>query len=259
MTYQIFNRTFFLWASAIAVASFIVNPRAALIQRVNTMNEAYIDCLRDENCKDSKAIAEAREYYKILAQLYPDYGRGAEMEGVCYLLLKKDGLAINKFQEAIKHNPDLFWVSFELGRAFYRRGEYSQALKYFQEIIMQDNNTLLRKAILSSFRQFPDKERGELMIGLIDFVTEIKLKSYQMTIGCFVHQGNLTQAKSIVSQGLNNQQFGQNEFFILANRSLGEEDSSKEMLRWIDAIAYSKPTFHPWGHVIQPLKEILYQ
>ena len=259
MNLSIFNRTFFLWAGAILVAVLIVNPRAARIQRINAMNEDYVDCIRQENCKDVKAIAEAREYYKILAQLYPDYGRGAEMQGICYLLLKQDSLAVKKFQEAIKHNPDLFWVSFELGKAFYRRGEYSQALKYFQAITAQDNNTLLKKATLSNLRGASDKTRSALILGLIDFVTEIKLRSYQMTVGCFVHQRDLVQAKNIVSLELRSQQFEKEEFFILANRSLGEDSSRKEMLSWIDALSLSKPIFHPWGHVIPPLKEILYQ
>jgi len=259
MTLSIFNRTFLLWAGAILLAVLIVNPRAARIQRINAMNEDYVDCLRQEDCKNVKAIAEAREYYKILAQLYPDYGRGAEMQGICYLLLKQDSLAIKKFQEAIKHNPDLFWVSFELGKVFYRRGEYSKALKCFQVITAQDSNTLLKKATLSNLRQFSDQTRGVLMLGLIDFVAEIKLRSYQMTVGCLVHQGDLAQAKNIVSLELSSQQFGKDEFFILANRSLGEDSSRKEMLSWIDALALGKPTFHPWGHVISPLKEILYQ
>ena len=259
MNLSIFNRTFFLWAGAILVAVLIVNPRAARIQRINAMNEDYVDCIRQENCKDVKAIAEAREYYKILAQLYPDYGRGAEMQGICYLLLKQDSLAVKKFQEAIKHNPDLFWVSFELGKAFYRRGEYSQALKCFQAITGQENNFLLKKSALSNLRQLPDQTRGALMLGLIDFVDEIKLRSYQMTVGCLVHQGDLIQAKNIVSQELSSQQFGKEGFFILANHSLVEDSSRKEMLLWIDALSLSKPILHPWGHVIAPLKEILYQ
>jgi tetratricopeptide (TPR) repeat protein len=218
MTPQLFNRTILLWAGAIAISLFIVNPRAARVQRINAMNGAYIDCVVGGNCKNTKAIYETREYYAILAELYPDYGRGPEMEGMCDLLLKQDNLAIKKFQEAIKHNPDLFWVYFELGKAFYRRGDYAQALKYFQDIIQQDNNTLLRKAALSNLRQFPDKARRELMLELVDFVTEIKSRSYHMAVGCLAHQ----------------------------NSSWGKD-------------AYSAPFFHPWGHVIQPLKEILYQ
>jgi tetratricopeptide (TPR) repeat protein len=233
MNRNIFNYTIFLWAGAIAVALFIVDPRAALVQRINTMNVVSADCLSDKNCADTKAITESREYYMILAQLYPDYGRGFEMEGVCYLLLKQDSLAIKKFREAIKHNPDLFWVSFELGKAYYRRGEYSQALKYFQGITAQDNDALLKKATLSTLRQFSDKTREVLMLSLVEFVTEIKLQSFQMAIGCLAHQGKLTQAKS-------------------------EDNARKEMLLRIDKLAYSKPVFHPWSHVIQPLKEILY-
>jgi tetratricopeptide (TPR) repeat protein len=165
----------------------------------------------------------------ILEELYPDYGRGAEMEGICYLLLKQDNMAVKKFRQAIKHNPDLFWVSFELGKAFYRRGGYPQALQYFQVINTQDNDTLLKKATLSNLRQFPDETRREMVLVLVDFVNEIKLRSYQMTMGCLVHQGKLTQPEN------------------------------KEMMQSIDALAYSKPVLHPWGHVIQPLKEILYQ
>jgi tetratricopeptide (TPR) repeat protein len=164
-----------------------------------------------------------------LEQLYPDYGRGAEMQGICYLLLKQDDMAIKKFSQALKHNPDLFWVSFELGKAFYRRGEYAQALRYFQAINTQDNDALLKKAALSNLRQLPDQTRREMMLMLIDFATGIKLHSYQMTMGCLVHQGKLTQPEN------------------------------KEMMQSIDALAKVKPVLHPWGHLIQPLKEILYQ
>jgi tetratricopeptide (TPR) repeat protein len=233
MKHNIFNHTIFLWAGAIAVAVLIVNPRAALVQRVNTMNVVSAECLSDSNCADTKTITESREYYMMLAQLYPNYGRGAEMQGICYVLLKQDSLAIKKFQEAVKHNPDLFWVSFELGKAYYRRGEYSQALKYFQGITAQDNDTLFKKAVLSTLRQLPDKTREVLMLSLVDFVAEIKLQSYQMAIGCLAHQGRLAQAKS-------------------------EDNAGKEMLLWIDKLAFSKPVLHPWSHVIQPLKEILY-
>jgi len=256
---RIFNRTIFLWASAIAITLFTVNPGMALLQRVNNMNEAYINCLKNENCADTKAINEARVYYMILSQLYPDYGRGAEMEGVCFLLLKQDRLAIKEFQEAIKHNPNLFWVSFELGKAFYREGHYAQALKCFQAILSQDDRTLFRKATLSTLRRLPEKTREALMLGLVDFIAKIKLGSYQMAIGCLIHQGNLIQAKSIIDLGLGNPQFRQNGFFILANRSWWEDDSRKAMLVRIDSTAYNKPVLHPWSYFIQPLKEVLYQ
>jgi tetratricopeptide (TPR) repeat protein len=259
MIYNIFNRTIFLWAGAMAVALFIVDPREVFIQRLNTMNQAAIDCLRQENCNDTKSIAEAREYYAILAQVYPHYGRGFEMQGVCYLLLKQDDMAIKKFQEAIKHNPDLFWVSFELGKVYYRRGDYSRALEYFQSIISQDKNTLLKKGTLPGLGQFTDSTRRTVMIKLDDFITEIRLRSYQMALGCYIHQGHLKQAQSIVDLGLNDPLFDQGHFFILAGSSLGEEDPRKKMLLWIDSLAYSKPVFHPWGYVFQPLKEILYQ
>jgi len=181
------------------------------------------------------------------------------MQGICYLLLKQDNLAIKKFQEAIKYNPDLFWVSFELGKAFYRRGEYSQALKCFQGIMTQDSISLLKKATLSPLTQFSDKTREGLILSLVDFVTEIKLRSYQMAVGCRVHQGDLTQAKNMVSQELNNQQLGGNDFSVMANSSLDKDGPRKEMLSWIDGLAYSKPINHPWGHLIQPGREILYR
>jgi len=258
MINRIFNRTIFLWAIAILVAVFIVDPQLALLQRVNNMNEAYIDCLRQENCADTRAISEAREYYMILDELYPNYGRGAEMQGLCYLLLGQKGLAIKKFQAAIRHNPRLFWVSFELGKALYREGKYTEALKCFQGIDIKDSNTLLDEATLSALHRMPDRTREVLMLTLIDFVNEIRLKSYQMTIGCFVHQGDLTRARGITNFALNDQQLGRNRFFVMANISMGQDASIKEMLSWIDAIARAKPVSHPWGHLIQPLKEILY-
>lgn len=257
MKNQIFNRTILLWAGAIIIALLIVNPRAALIQRVNAINGDAVDCLKQENCQDIHSITEAREYYRLLAQLYPDYGRGAEMEGMCYLLLKQDRMAVKKFREAIKHNPDLFWATFELAKAYYRQGDYALALSYFRSIIVQDNGTLLKKAALSSLRQLPDRSREALMIGLIDFVSQIKLESCQMAIGSLVHLGDIAAAQSLISQVEG--QWGGNKFFVLASSSLAEDSSRKDMLSWIDALSLSKPAMHPWGRVIQPMKEILYQ
>jgi tetratricopeptide (TPR) repeat protein len=255
MSNNIFNRTIFLWAGALAIAFFITNPRAALVQRINTMNVVPMACLSDGNCADTKEITKARLYYMILAQLYPDYGRGAEMEGLCYVLLKQDNLAIKKFQEAIEHNPDLFWVDFELGKAFYRSRDYPKAFGYFQRVIGQDNNALFRKAALSSLQQVPDKTKTALMYSLIGFVADIKLRSYQMACGCLLHQGDLVRAYKIISLGMNDQGLADNEFFRSAEGSLGEDNTRKEMLTWIDFLAESKPVFHPWGYVIEPLKE----
>lgn len=260
MTEYLFNRTILLWAGAIAVFLLIVNPRAALFQRVNTMNENYVACISQDHCRDKKAITEAREYYMVLSQLYPDYGRGFEMEGVCNVLLKQDHLAIKDFEKAIKHNPNLFWASFELGKAFYRKGEYSQAFKYFKGIISQNNNVLLNKALLPGFsKQISNKTKEGLMMSLIVFVTEIKLRSYQMAIGSLIHQGNIAQVKDIINSNDSNQQYDVNEFLKLVNNSIGKSDSTKAMLSWIDSLAYSDPFFHPWGHVIQPLKELLWR
>ena len=259
MIFQMFNRTIFLWAAAIAVAVVIINPRAALLQRVNAMSLSSVECLSTGNCDNTKALNEVREYYKILAALYPDYGRGAEMEGICYLALKKDDSAIKKFQEAIAHNPNLFWVSFELGKAYYRKGNYIQALKCFQSIISQDNNELFKKAALSSLRGISDNIREALMLQLVDFVSQVKLWSYQLAIGCLVHRGELAQAKDIINLGANDQRITQHEFFILAQKSLDEDLFRKDMLRYIDPMANSKPVLHPWARFIEPLKEMLYQ
>jgi len=255
---QLFNRTIILWAAALGIAALIVKPQMALLQRVNNMNEAYVNCLSFEQCADIKSITEAREYYRILAQLYPDYGRGFEMEGICYLILKQDNMAVKKFREAIGHNPRLFWVSFELGKAYYRQGKYAPALKYFREINAQDNQSLLNKATLSNLNRLPDQTRKVLMMSLIDFVNEIKLKSSQMTIGCLIHQNNLIEARNWISLELNHQPTAKNNFFIMAYQSMDQADTRNEMLKWIDVLADSKPILHPWGHVIQPLKEILY-
>lgn len=223
----IFNRTYTLWTGAIIASLFLVNQREALLQRVNTMKGGYIDCVSDENCNDPKAITEAREYYMILAELYPNYGRGSEMQGICYLRLNQDKMAIKKFEEAIKQNPDLFWVSFELGKAYYRQGDYSRALKYFQDINAQDNITLIKKAALLPLQKFSSKTNELLLLSLVGFVNDIKLQSYQLKFGCMAH--------------------------------LEKDYSKKEMLSTIDALATNKPVLHPWGHIIQPLKEILYR
>jgi len=255
MAHHILNRTIFLWAGALVIALIIVNPREALIQRINAMSVVSVNCLSSEGCADKQAISKARLYYMILSQLYPGYGRGAEMEGICDVLRHHDKSAIKKFQEAIGHNPDLFWVDFELGKALYRNREYAEAFKYFQLIIVQDNETLFKKAALSSLRQVPDKARSALMFTLIDFVADIKLKSYQMACGCLIHQGDLVQAQKIISLGINDQGSAGNEFFKFAEGSLEQEDTRKEMLIWIDSLAGNKPAFHPWGYVIEPLKE----
>ena len=181
------------------------------------------------------------------------------MQGIAYLQLKRDKMAIKKFQEAIKHNPDLFWVSFELGKAFYRQGNYAQSLGYFKGIIAEDNVALLKKSTLSPLRHLSDKIREQLILSLVDFVSEIKLQSYQMAIGCLVHQGQFDKAKGIILQGMNNQQFLQEDFFKMASGSLDQDKLRLEMMSWIDAIARQRPVLHPWGHIIQPMKEILYQ
>ena len=253
------NRTFFLWLAAIIVALMIVNPRKALFQRINTMNSAAVDCMRQWNCNDARLITEAREYYQILDELYPAYGRGSEMEGMCYLLLKQDHMAVKKFRQAVRHNPDLFWVSFELGKALYRERKFSQALKYFQSINAQDNNALFKEAALSSLRRLPDQTRGALMLELIDFVREIKFRSFQLSIGCLLHQGDLAQAKTMISQGSSNSQFGKDEFFLLADSSMEQEASRKAMLSWVDSLSTGRPIFHPWIQFIPPLKELWYQ
>ena len=259
MINQLFNRTYIIWACALGISYFIINPREALVQRINNMNGDYINCALDENCRNKKAIAENQEYYNILTQLYPDYGRGEEMQGICYLKLKQDDLAIKKFQQASHHNPQLFWVSFELAKAYYRKGEYKEALKYFQVINGQDYNTLLKKSVLSNLRDVPERTKHLFILMLVGFVNDIKLQSYQLTLACLVHQGDINKAKIVIVQALNTQQLGQNKFFILSNSSIDQEAYRKIMLTWADQLAHTKPLTHPWGYVIPPLKEIMYQ
>ena len=224
---RLFNRTCFLWAGAILIVLLIAKPRVALYQRLDTMNRAYIDAILKENCKDRTAISEAREYYEILVELYPKYGRGLEMAGACRLLLKQDNLALKDFQQAVQNNSNLFWVSFEIGKIFYRRGEYAVALEYFEAIMSQDKNILFKKAVLSNLRGLSNNTRKALMLTLINFVADIKEQSYHLAIGCMGH--------------------------------LGDKVLRKEMVSWIDAAANDQPVFHPWSYVISPLKEITYQ
>ena len=260
MTYQLFDRTIFLWTGAVFLCLLTVNPREALIQRVNAMNEGAVDCVRLENCSDIRSITEARMYYSILAELYPDYGRGLEMQGICYLLLKDDRLAIKKFSEAIKHNPKLFWATFELGKAYYRQGNFFLALNSFQSIIKQSNDLLLEEAMLTTFPHLPEAQRLVLIKMLPDFVLGIRAQSTQMIIGCYLHQGQIPQAVNIALDALNDQMPQSREFFINFLASVNKDNQNKEVMAWIDkTAAFTKPVLHPWGHIIPPLKELMVQ
>jgi len=64
-------------------------------------------------------------------------------------------------------------------------------------------------------------------------------------------------ASKACHSGLTDRQWGQNNFFVLANNSMAQM-IPETMLLWVDSLR-TESGFHPLGHVIQPLKEIWYQ
>lgn len=103
-------------------------------------------------------FSEAVKHYELAAQLDPNDGNMWNMVGVGYLSIQKPDQAAKAFEKALEKEPCLIHVKVNQGILKQMAGEYSEALKLFQEVaevnpaFLEDN--LESRLECDPFREF---------------------------------------------------------------------------------------------------------
>jgi hypothetical protein len=255
---RIFDRTAGLYLLAVIVALAIGNPRAAMIQRMNILDAGRVPVNVLSGKKDpvAKDISCARKYYDLMSRVFPQSFRGSEMRGVCYVLLNKDPLAVRSFRQALQINPGAFWVSYDLGMAYYRQRRYPQALEAFRKVAAQSTDGLWKSAVLSPLNKLPSQQRSQMFALLPAFVMEAKSKSYLMAVSCLVRMGKTKEAQETAAAAVNDQGVEGKQLFQAIALALAadrlEAGLSSDLWKDVDP---GRVMLHPWAHFIEPGKE----
>lgn len=143
-----FNLTYYV----IFVCLFLVSVDDEMMRlgRVNTLQEYFsypVKYLKGEEVFSGDKFRRAKKYYEAMLGVMPYYeksdfvntpvslSRLYTMIAICDYYIGDSDEAIALFSKARDLEPKHFWLNYNLGFVYYRRGEYAQAVEYLKSCL----------------------------------------------------------------------------------------------------------------------------
>lgn len=98
---------------------------------------------------DKRMMSSYVFFYKKMVEYFPQEADAYILLGYCHYYLDEEATAIKMFEEAMRLEPNLFWVPYNLGIIYYYQGEYEKALEYTDKALKirsEETVTLLLKS-----------------------------------------------------------------------------------------------------------------
>lgn len=92
--------------------------------------------LTEKGTPISQEMLEQQElYFKSVLKYMTGFSAAHEMLGVTYFYLEKEQLAEKSLNEAVSHNPEVFWFLYNQGVFYYKKKDYAKAVESFKKAL----------------------------------------------------------------------------------------------------------------------------
>ena len=124
-------------------------------------------------------IQGAFEKYQQAVKVNPNFPYGLALLGRAYDKMGKDEEALSQYNKALEKSPHHFWVHYLIGRLYRKQGRYPDAIDKFEELIVMKDNWYKSNMILENtqYQQLAHTELGYCYGKIGD--TQRAIKSYE--------------------------------------------------------------------------------
>ena len=216
------------------------NARIRAMNRIMPMFDDLAEQMVHQKPLTREQWQEYASYYRTVTQLIPDDGAAYFFLGYCQSHLNLDDQALVNFKKAVELVPAMFWFEYNLGVAYFNRGDYETAGNFFKRSIKDGpvlaqfymkNSTIYKQILVSALNIGFDPETS---------FKESFADALLMTVKCFYHSGKydqaLQEARSHLKQGLSS-----DDYYYLIALSLKEQGKFSDMIGVVQLLLEKDP------------------
>lgn len=163
---------------------------------------------------DERMFRLSKKYYQAFVYAVPLYAANGFVDGpvalsrtymmlaVCDDHLGQSAEAAQFLQKALALEPRHFWLNYDLGLVYFKRGEYAAAAGYFQRSFSLQLKDVDQAMELDYFQYWPPSSSDTYKtLNLVAF-HEVVLKSYELAVLAYEKMGNRSMMKDLSAMAM---------------------------------------------------------
>ncbi|MDO8580877.1 MAG: tetratricopeptide repeat protein [Candidatus Omnitrophota bacterium] len=199
-------------------------------------------------------------FYKRIVDYFPDQADAWSMLGFCYYYLGDSFNALWDYEQALKQQPEYFWFAFNIGTIYFRSGNFSQSIPYFEKAIKTNpdknleyilSSKVVYRSLLWELPKGAEELKARLKIGYQRSYLALILSSYQLQN--YAAMLNYAESALLSNVGLTS------DFTYFAGLAAYKLNQWDKALKYFEASAKQNPqhahTFYQWGLTLQSLNK----
>jgi len=235
----IMNRGFILYVLLFILFLSIFDQQRAMLKTMDYLSDTprYVTNFAVGREKfDRVLFVSAIRYYKIFSKVFPISDIAKTALGYCYYQMGEDDKTIEYYHQALKKNPNLFAIHYNLGKIYYQQKNYDRATKHFQQAIdlFFKDKAFAFSGGISPYKFTFDKDLTKYNARTLE-MQYIYAKCYESLIWCYEKKKDYSAILDSAITGIKLPEKEDKSFFYhfagLASFELGDYDAAVKFFK----------------------------
>ncbi len=160
---------------------------------------------------DERMFRLAKKYYEAFVYAVPLYAANGFVDGpvalsrtymmlaVCDDYLGQSAEAAQFLRKALDQEPRHFWLNYNLGLVYFKRGEYDTAVRYLERSFNLQLTDVDQAMELDYLRYWPSSASNTYRILNLVAFHEVVIKSYELSVLAYEKMGDRSMMKDLAA------------------------------------------------------------